>query len=81
MSTYIRHPTTSTPAVVLKRLVRALRRLEKDWPKDYWLFAASGTLNLMHAPGGQRAMTADQGMDPKAIVETFKGIKCDGGDW
>lgn len=30
----------------LQRIVRALRRLEKDWPPDLMLFSWSGSLGL-----------------------------------
>ena len=66
----------------LQRLIRALREIEKDWPEEYWLFAAAGTLTLMTKKDGKRVVgKATDGMDPNHTVETFRGIECDGGDW
>ncbi len=71
----------------LDRLVRTLRELEKTWPSDVWLFAASGGLHLMQKQNGKRAMipldggAKGGGADPQQIIATFGGIECDGGDW
>lgn len=65
-----------------KQVIRALRRLEKGWPKHLWLFAAAGTLNLMRVTEyGLHAETSSGGVDPDYSVEDFSGIDCDGGDW
>ncbi len=63
-----------------KKLVAALKRLEKSWPKNYWLYAASGTLCLMRKVDGQKVMEGE-GFDSKYIVATFRKIESDGGDW
>lgn len=64
------------------QVVRALRELEAKWPKDYWLFAAAGTLTLMKKKNGQRVVDKiTGGMDSALSVAQFKGIECDGGDW
>ena len=65
----------------LRRLVRRLRQIERDWPEGYWLFSASGSLNLMREKPEGRATRARGGMDQTDIVETFSGIPNDGGDW
>ena len=63
-------------------LIKALRSLEKDWPKNYWLFAASGALTPIKKKNGVRVIgQRTGGMDPGQTVETFLGIECDGGDW
>lgn len=43
------------PAELIE-VIRALRRLEEKWPRDFWLFAASGSLCLMKKKGGKRAV-------------------------
>ena len=65
----------------LRRLVRRLRQIERDWPEGYWLFSASGSLHLMREKPEGRATGARGGMDQTDIVETFSGIPNDGGDW
>jgi len=68
------------PAEVIE-VVRALRKLEKRWPRGFWLFAASGTLCLMKKKGGKRATLPDGAMDQSCVMATFGGIEVDGGDW
>jgi len=63
-----------------KELCKTLWKLADTWPRDYWLWAASGTLYLMRNIDGERAMTPNGYVDPGAIVEQFN-IPCDGGDW
>ena len=65
----------------LRRLVRRLRQIERDWPEGYWLFSASGTLHLMREKPDGRTTGACGGMDRDDIVESFSGIPNDGGDW
>ena len=54
----------------IQRLVRALRRLEKDWPSGLMLFSWSGTLGLWrgHPEGGGEQITTfnipNDGGDP-----------------
>jgi len=64
-----------------KRVIRALKRLEKIWPEGLWLFSANGTLNLMRThPDGSRNIPGEEGMDPSLKIQSFK-IQNDGGDW
>jgi hypothetical protein len=63
-------PSPSKPAGdSVLRLVRALRRIEKDWPEGLMLFSNNGSLHLMrgHPEDGGKSM------------ETFT-IPSDGGD-
>lgn len=66
-----------------KEAIAALKKLEKQWPKDLWLFAANGTLCLMRKHPNERkeAGKPGSGMDRELIAESFPGIECDGGDW
>lgn len=65
-----------------RKLVAKLKRLQKDWPKGYWLFSASGTLHLMRMhPDGTRNVPGEDGMDHSLIVDSFRKIQNDGGDW
>lgn len=54
----------------VKKIVRALKKLEKDWPDGYMLFSHSGTLGLY------KGTPCDGGYE----VERFDGIPSDGGD-
>lgn len=65
-----------------KQIIRALRRLEKNWPNNFWLFAGDGTLHLMKTDsGGCHVHQEDSSVDQKYIVTDFPGIDCDGGGW
>jgi hypothetical protein len=64
-----------------QQVIDALRRLRARWPRNLWLFAASGTLNVMRTDHNERRVTTDiGGMDPSASAASIK-IPCDGGDW
>ena len=64
-----------------RRAIRALRRLEKIWPRSLWLFSASGSLRVMkNGDDGERLMTHGGGVDPNGVVEKID-IPSDGGDW
>jgi len=64
-----------------KEIIRLLRRLEKIWPNNLGLFAASGTLCLLETEDGFFRETPRGGVDSNYVIETFMGINCDGGDW
>ena len=69
-------------AYTRKTVIKKLQELNDNWPKDVWLFAADGTLHLMEfGEDGQPLMTNYGGVDDKAVIKTFTGISCDGGDW
>lgn len=76
----IQPETQTPPGGSLTRLVRALGRIEKQWPKGYWLFATGSGLHLMKSRDGQHAMLPNGGVDPSCEVACFK-IPNDGGDW
>jgi hypothetical protein len=65
-----------------ERVLKALLRLEKEWPKSLWVFAANGRFIIMRTgKNGEHVMTHDGGgADPAYIVTDFN-IPCDGGDW
>jgi hypothetical protein len=64
----------------IQRVTRALRKLERSWPKGLWLFATGNGLSLMreHADGSRHNRTG--GMDQDLEIASFN-IKNDGGDW
>jgi hypothetical protein len=62
-------------------IIDALNKLDRGWPKDLWLFAASGQLVLMKTKDGERVYLPNGGVDPAYEVMPFPGIACDGGDW
>jgi hypothetical protein len=68
-----------------EQVIRALRRLEKGWPDDLWLFAANSTLCLMEKTEGKHGMTNDLdksgSIDQEYILEIFEGVDVSGGDW
>jgi hypothetical protein len=66
-----------------EQVIRALRRLERGWPDDLWLFSANGDLCLMEKKDGMHAMTnsLDGGVDEAFVLDRFGGIDNDGGDW
>lgn len=66
-----------------RKIHRVLKKVEREMPKGYWLFAGAGTLHLMRThPDGSRNIPGrqDSGMDPDLIVASYK-TQCDGGDW
>ena len=68
------------------KVIKALKRLSKLWPKSLWLYSASGTLTVMRKNDlGDKAMINGRGLrgggfDPDFIVCSI-GIENDGGDW
>ena len=64
-----------------EQLIRRLRRLEKDWPKGYWLFATGNSLHLLR-PGedGARAYEERGSVDLGYEVASYS-IPNDGGDF
>lgn len=64
-----------------KRVIRALRRLEKIWPDSLWIYVASGSMCLMRkTDDGDRADVCG-GVDDSYRITSFESIPCDGGDW
>lgn len=71
-----------------EQTIRAIKRLEKNWPEGYMLFSWAGTLCLLKTediPGPDISMTISghtqyRGSYNDAIVERFQGIPSDGGD-
>jgi hypothetical protein len=62
--------------------VLALKHIAKSWPKNLWLFSASGTLCVMKR-NSKREMAERPGYggyDPAYKVADIK-IPNDGGDW
>jgi len=69
-----------------QQVIRALKRLERGWPEDLWIFAADSQLHLMEKKDGSHAMTDKEshwgeGVDRVFIVDSFDGIDASGGDW
>ena len=65
-----------------KRIIRALMRLDKIWPKELWLYSANGTLNLMRKhPDGSKTKKGEEQFDHELVIERFPRIENDGGDW
>jgi hypothetical protein len=55
------------------RVLRALRRLAKIWPKNIYLFGNNGSLDVM--------LKGDQNDGCGLLLERVDGIEADGGDW
>ena len=78
-----------TKKLTHKQVIIALRRLEKDWPDDLWLFIEGGTVNLMSKnEDGDRALYPTngvgvyaEGVDPNYVLNSFDGIEADSGEW
>ena len=65
-----------------KQLRARLVALNDRWPPGYWLYAASGLLNLMrNGSDGRPVMAEIGGVDQAMIIEEYYKIQCDGGDW
>jgi len=65
-----------------KQVIRALRRLERGWPEDLWIFVGDGTLTLMEKDvQGDEVETTSGGVDPNYAVDRFPHIRADGGGW
>lgn len=63
-----------------QQVIAALKKLEKGWPENLWIFCNGQGVYLMRNKEGQRAMTPDGSVDPNYVVERFF-IESDGGDW
>lgn len=64
-----------------EQIIKTLRKLEKDWPNDLWIFVNGMNVYLMEkSPDGSKQMAPNGSFDDKAIVEAFS-IPNDGGDW
>ena len=65
------------------QVIRALRRLERGWPRDLELFVGDGTVTLIpvNEATGEVPMTPDGGVDCMAVMARFPGIRADGGGW
>lgn len=68
-----------------KAAIRALKRLAKRWPRSLWVFAGAGSFEVMRKgeDGGRVHVERcrGDGYDQDYVVETIRGIECDGGDW
>ena len=64
-----------------KQLLRALKRLNDNWPREFWIFAASGTFTLMRTDENGHHAHKGEGYDPDFIEQSYMNIDCDGGDW
>ena len=62
------------------RAIKTLENLSNRWPKNLWLFAADGQLNVAKKKDGQHAMNDNGGVDQDYIVSIIN-IEADGGDW
>ncbi len=73
---------SNKPAAELteQQVVRALEKLAAGWPKDLWLYSASGTLCLMRKVDGERVMDGE-GCAASVKVWSTRKIENDGGDW
>jgi hypothetical protein len=63
-----------------KKAVTSLKRLANRWPKNLWLFSASGTLCVMRTDSNGEKVLDGEGFDQDYIVGTIN-ISNDGGDW
>lgn len=63
-----------------KRVISALKRIEKIWPKTLWIFAASGEFVVMRSDEGGGHKFKNDGVDHDFVVDQIN-IPCDGGDW
>lgn len=64
------------------QIIRSLKSLERNWNNEFWLFSASGHLNLMrNNPDGSRITHPNGSMSSDGIVCSFPNIPNDGGDW
>ncbi len=63
-----------------ERAIASLQRLAKKWPKNLWLFSASGTLCVMRKVDGVIKINAHGCVDQNYTVATIE-IENDGGDW
>lgn len=65
-----------------KQIINLLDKLDKGWNKNYELYSACGTLNLIRKnEDGEVSMTKANGVDANAIIKSWHNIDNDGGDW
>ncbi len=64
-----------------EKWISDIKSVVKRCPKDFWIFVASGTLNVMAKKNGARVYRRNGCVDQDYCVDTIKGIECDGGDW
>jgi hypothetical protein len=61
-----------------QRVIRVLKRLEKDWPRGLSLNSMAGSLELMREPSYSDELGA---MDREQTIWSTLKIKNTGGDW
>lgn len=65
-----------------KQVMASLKRLEKGWPNDLWIWAGEGGILLMKKDeNGNHAYTNsfDGAVDQDYVIEQYSGIDNDGG--
>lgn len=64
-----------------EEVVSLLKKLERGWPDNLWLFAGDASLSLMEKVAGERAIhpKIPHAFDPASIVASFPKIEADGG--
>lgn len=65
-------------ALTEDQLIRALRRLERQWPPGFEIFVGDGTLSLFRSPIKFKEFGA---VDSSASIADFPGIPADGGGY
>ena len=69
-------------ALTEKQIIKALDRLNGDWPDDLFLFSQSGTLHLMRKGEDGNPVVLGSGVyDQEMIVKSWYDIENDGGDF
>lgn len=64
-----------------KKAIKALRDLEKIWPKSLWVFCSGGQLSVLRTDDeGRRVMNSLGCVEHDNVVASFD-IPNDGGDW
>jgi len=65
-----------------QKVINALKRVAKKWPKSLWLYSASGTLHVMKAGENRDQVHLGEGIsiDPDYCLDIID-IPNDGGDW
>jgi hypothetical protein len=62
--------------------IKALRRLEKQWPDTLWLFATGNGIHVMRrGANGEHVMNQFGSPDVACELEYITGIDNDGGDF
>jgi len=71
-----------------EKVIRALKRIEKNWPKTLWLFATGNGIHIMRCgENGEHVMTESSSPDRGGYVDIeyevsyLTGIDNDGGDF